>query len=270
MRSRDLTALVFAITMSLVFVSCDSFFGTNLFKSAGLGQVSAEQLTGETSAELVGDAYTADGETSTAFFDALAGDPTVKAAVLGTLEDTYTDGSASPVDVQEAAALAAQIEIITTGGDAIINNLVQNQEALQAVSSASEAMAVIKDLIPAELMADKTAFSAAINAILAANDIYNAASDSLGASLLASDLQGDINIGTAAQSALVAAFLGNLDASAVMDPDTSLPYGPGATADYLWDFVNGTTSDTPLTYTEPDTSDTTPLGAILAEAGISL
>lgn len=257
MRSRYLTALVFAVALSLVFVSCDSFFSTNLFKSAGLGQVSAEQLQGETSAELVDGAYDNNGDPSTAFFDALAGDTTVKAEVLATLEATYTSPSASPAEIQEAASLAAQIEIVTTGGDVLVNNLAKHYADFQSVSTVEGAIDLVESLVPAGLASDETAFAAAINAILSAGDAY----DSLGGSILSSGgLAGDINIGTAAQSALAAA--------ALMSVSEVLPAGYTDTATYLWDLKEGSTSY-PSGFSL-DTSASTPLGSILAGAGLTI
>lgn len=265
MRSRYLTALVFAVAMSLVFVSCDSFFSTNLFKSLGLGQFSAEKLKGETSAELVDDAYDG-GQPSDGFFNALAGDTTAKDQVLATLEATYTDPSASPVDVQEAASLAAQIEIITTGGDELVNNIVDALNSLQNLSSSDPQGAVdlLKSLVPAGLAGNEASFSAAIGALISASDAYMV----LGASVAANGVQGDINVGTAAQSALLAAALDGVSATGLTDPDTGAAYT--STAAFLWDSLQGKTVTGTIAFTAPDTSEGSPLGALLAASGFKL
>lgn len=258
MRSRYLKALVFAVALSLLFVSCDSFFNTNLFKSAGLGQVSAAKLQGETSAELVDDAYDANGDPSTAFFDALAGDSSVKAEVLATLEATYTSPSASPAAIQEAASLAAQIEIVTTGGDGLVNNLAAHYEDFLSVSTIEGAVDLVQSLVPDGLASDPTAFKAAIDALLSANDAFVA----LGDSILAPDgFVGDLNIGTAAQSALAAAALTAIE--------SDLPGTYTDTATYLWDLMQGTTTDYPASFSL-DTAASTPLGGILSAAGLTI
>jgi hypothetical protein len=266
MRSRYLTALVFAVALSLVFVSCDSFFSTNLFKSAGLGQVSPDKLKGETSAELVDDAYNDNGDPSTSFFDALSGDTTVRDEVLATLAATYTSPSASPTAVQEAASLAAQIEIVTTGADELVNNVVEALGDIQSLSGSDPQGAVdlLESLVPAGLAASEASFSAAIEALISANDIYLV----LGASVAANDVQGDINIGTAAQSAMLAAALDGIDATGLIDPDTGSPYT--STAAYLWDSLQGKTIVGTPTFTPPDTSAGSPLGSLIEASGLTI
>ena len=265
MRSRYLTALVFAVAMSLLFVSCDSFFNTNLFKSAGLGQVSPEKLKGETSAQLVDDAYD-NGQPASAFFVALAGDTTVKGEVLATLAATYNNPSASPVEVQEAASLAAQIEIITTGGDDLVNNVVKGLDDIQNLSDSDPQGAVdlVKSLVPPELAGSEDSFSAAIDALISASDTYIV----LGASVAANGVQGDVNIGTAAQSAMLAAALAGISMTGLTDPDTGSGYT--STAAYLWDSLQGKTVAGTPAFTAPDTSDGSPLGALLTASGLEL
>lgn len=263
MGSRYLTALVFAVAMSLVFVSCDSFFNMNLFKSAGLGQVSPDKLKGETSAELVDDAYDDNGAASTTFFDALAGDSTVKGEVLATLTETYTT-STNPVEIQEAASLAAQIEIVTTGGDGLVNNVVDALDRIQSLSSSNPEGAVdlLKSLVPPELSGSEASFSAAIDALISANDAYVV----LGTSVAANGVQGDINIGTAAFSAVLAAALDGISVTGLADPDTGAAYT--STAAFLWDSLQGKTITGTPTFTVPDTADGSPLGSLLAAAGL--
>lgn len=264
MRSRYLTALVSAVALSLVFVSCDSFFSTNLFKSTGLGQVSAEKLQDETSAELVDDAYDDNGDQSTAFFDALAGDASARAQVLATLEATYTSPSSTPAEVQGAASLAAQIEIVATGGDELVNNLASKYADFQSLSTVEDAIDLVGTLVPASLASDESSFRAAIDALLSANDAF----DALGTSIIADgDLLVGPQIGTAAQSALAAAALESIVVPAVNDPDTGLPYADRAA--YLWDIMDGSQSQYPASFSL-DTSASTPLGGILAGAGLTI
>ena len=265
MRSRYLTALVFAVAMSLVFVSCDSFFNTNLFKSAGLGQVSAEKLKGESSAELVDDAYGNDGQPYSAFFVALAGDTTVKGEVLATLAATYTT-STNPAEVQEAASLAAQIEIVTTGGNDLVNNIAGALDQIQNLSGSDPQGAVdlLKSLVPAGLSGSEASFSAAIDALISASDIYTV----LGTSVATNGTQGDINIGTAAQCALLAAALDGVSATSLTDPDTGSTYT--STAAFLWDSLQGKTIAGTPAFTAPDTTTGSPLGSLLTASGLKL
>jgi hypothetical protein len=268
MRSRPTAILALFVATGLSLSSCDAFFSTNLFKAAGLGQISAADLAGKSSAELTAAAYSADGQPSTAFFDALAGDAGAKADVLATLTATYTTSS-DPAALQEAAALAAQIELITTGANDLVNNVVgllSSGTSLSSMSSSADIVDAAKALIPADLASNKADFAAAITALLDSSTAYTA----LGASITADGVSGDVDLGTAAQSAVMAAFLGGIDPASVDDPATGLPYTNSA--DLLWDLVQGTpgvdTTGLGGGFTPPDFSSGTPLGDLVGAAGI--
>jgi hypothetical protein len=269
MRSRPVVILAVFAMVALLLSSCDAFFTTNLFKAAGLGQVSAADLAGKTSAELTAAAYSGGDPSnpSAAFFDALAGNASAKADVLATLAATY-GGSGPAADVQEAAALAAQIELITTGADGIVNNVVAllaSGTSFSAMSSSADIVDAAKALIPADLAADKASFTAAITALLDSGTAYTA----LGTSIGADGVAGNVDLGTAAQSAVMAAFLGGIDPATALDPGGS-PYTNSA--DLLWDLVQGTpgvnTAGLGGGFTAPVFTAGTPLGDLVGAAGL--
>jgi hypothetical protein len=118
--------------------------------------------------------------------------------------------------------------------------------------------------VPQELSASESDFSAAIDALISASDTYTV----LGASVATSGVQGDINLGTATQSAMLAAALDGIVATGLTDPDTNTPYT--STAAFLWDSFQGKTVTGTIDFTAPDTSEGSPLGALLAASGFKL
>lgn len=65
----------------------------------------------------------------------------------------------------------------------------------------------------------------------------------------------------------MAAALAAVNSGSIMDPGTGLAYT--STAAYIWDYLQGTTTATPASYTL-DYSAGSPLGDTLAAAGITL
>jgi hypothetical protein len=256
MRLRTLVALsLSAVSLSLLS-SCDSFFNSNLFKEAGLGQVSASSLAAKDSTELYDSAYTSDGKLETSFVDTLS-DPAnaeTKTEVLVKLEVSYTTSS-DPATVQKSAALYADIQLQTSGASAVVNNVVSLLASGKALpSDPSGATSLVKDLLPASLLSDKAAFTAAIEGFQAANAAYVKLGNSIGSSGVQSGLAAGA-VGTAAQSALVAACISSITVSS------------GTVADALWTAVQGGTAD--FSFAEPST-DSGYLGNLLSAAGLSL
>ncbi len=200
------------------FSSCDAFFTTNLFKEAGMGQESAADIASKSSADLAKDASSS-GPDST-FYQVLTEDPATKAAVLATLADTYTS-STDPAAVQAAAAAAAKIELVTTGADELVNNMVGVLSDLPSggfdYMSSADVVAALDTLIPPDLLSSQTAFTAAIQALLDAKTALDLMGASVGADGVAEI--GTATVGSAAQAALVASVLDAIDLDTVDDPD---------------------------------------------------
>lgn len=256
MRLRTLVALSLSVVSLSLLSSCDAFFNSNLFKEAGLGQVSAASLAAKDSAELYDSAYTSDGKLETSFVDTLS-DPAnadTKKEVLGKLEVSYTTSS-DPATVQRSAALYADIQLQTSGASVVVNNVVSLLASGKALpSDATGVTDLVKDLLPASLLSDKAAFAAAIDAFKAADAAYQVLGLSIGASEAQSGLAAGA-IGTAAQSALVAAVI------------SSVTVTSGTVADALWTAVQGGSAS--LEFAEPST-DSGYLGNLLSAAGLTL
>jgi hypothetical protein len=234
------TFFVVSAVCALFLSSCDALFTENYFKKAGLGQIKASDLQGQTSDQLAAQAYTTSGQPSKTFFDALTTDATAKQSVLDTLETTYNDPTATSTDKQTAAALATQVELNTTEAGAIVNNiagLLSNTTALSGTPTASQQQALISAIFPASLASDKTAFTAAVDALQSL--MPTAGGGPLDA--LATSITNDgstIEAGTAAtlaQTAIIATVINSIDPAQVTDPATSQPYT--STAELLYALV---------------------------------
>jgi hypothetical protein len=256
MRLKTLVALCLAVMSLSLLSSCDAFFNTNMFKAAGLGQVSASSLAAKDSSELYDSAYTSDGKLEVSFADALAGDAGAKATVLAKLEADFTSPDAGTR--QRSAALCADIELQTSGASAVVNNVLDFLASGKPLPSSGDTSGVtdlVKSLLPSALLSDKAAFTAAIEGFVAADAAYQVMGASVGSSGAQSGLAAGA-IGTAAQSALVAAVVAGVVPSS------------GTVADALWLAVQGDSSNI-SGFTEPSTSSGY-LGSLLSAAGISL
>lgn len=252
--------------------SCEAFFSTNLFKEAKLGQESASSISSKTSAEIAASASTGD---NSSFYDVLKAEPATKTAVLDTLAATYTDPAATPADVQTAAAAAAKIELVTTGADGIVNNIVGVLADLPSTGIATmtpdKVLSALDTLVPPALLADQTAFTAAVDALLASQTALTALGSSVGTDGVAEI--DTATIGTAAQTALVASVIDAIDLTKVDVPGspagTHYPDAPSL----LWAILQpGSTVDTSTLALKGTYSPTAagPLNNLLMASGLDL
>lgn len=231
---------VIALALPLLFTSCDAFFDANLFKAAKLGQLDSSKLSTLNSEGLVAAAYSADGQPVDSFFTALKGDPASKATVKASLSATFTNPSASAADQQEAAVLYADIELKTTGGDIIVNNVV-------SVLTAGGSSANPSDLL-AGLVAGVDLTKASIEgAVSALNGLY--AKDGSGAlerlsTSIGSSSGSQIDSSTAAnmaQAGIIAAVIQGVDLTKVKVKKADGSDSGTNYASYealVWDLVN--------------------------------
>lgn len=262
--------------MTLLSTSCDGLF-TNYFKEMGLGQVKAEDITTTDSSAIEAEAYSSDGSLSTSYVEVLTANTETKTAVLTTLETTYTAAVTTDnvAAVQEAAALAALIEISTTDAIDIVNNVASSLSSITSLSSSattSDVMSIVESIVPASIASDETAFTAAVTSLLAANEAYTVLGTSINTAAISAD--SSINTGTAVQAAIVAAAVAAVDnavtAAVATDGDVA---GYTTTASLLYALVSGSTTVdalSALSITVPDYGTDTPLGNLLAAAGITL
>lgn len=244
-------AAVAALALSLA--SCDALdklLAVNLFYTPL--EVSASDIQGMSLAEL--ERMTE----SPSFMEALAEDPTLVAAVTAKMQDIIDDPASTPAQVQSAAAVAASALIETTAAPKIINGIVAEfaSGGSNLPSDAGEMVTFIEGLLPPELytgsVLNETAFTLMIDNLILTNSFY----EDMGASIGADGVQG-VNIGEAAQNAVIAAFVAGVQ-----------PAGPLSPAEVLYDaLVNPPGS---VTFVEPNMDPGSPLKYILDAAGLSL
>lgn len=252
---------VLAAGSFLVLASCDAFFSVNLFKEAGLVQIKPSDLTEMSSDALVDEAYFAGG-TSSGFMEALPYESTAQTVVLATLKATYNDGSAAPAARQEAAALAVDILVETSGASAIVSKAIPAIVGgldLPSINTPEEIVDLIELVVPAELRSDMVAFKTAIAALLRADAVLT---DPAGVLTLieGSGVSGGYSVGNLAQNAVIAAAVAGV-----------APLS-GAIEDALWAAVSDPTNAGSYidgSYSAPDLSSGSMLNILLSGAGFN-
>lgn len=254
MRPRTLVALSLSIVSLSLLSSCDALFTTNLFKEAGLGQVSASALAEKDSSGLYEEAYTSDGSPSDTFFEALSGDATAKSQVLSTLQTDYSNTS-SPT-AQQSAILYADIELRTTGGSEVVSNIVGYLAGGGAIPSDSTGVkSFIESVVPASVLSDRAAFDATIAAFLDANTAYIALGASVGAGGADAVLPQSV-YANAVQAAVLSAAIASVE-----------PTSGNSVADALWAALQGDNSK--INTVASPTVTNTGLADILSAGGYS-
>ncbi len=184
----------------LVLSGCSAFFDFNAFSSLDKPAVpSASRYQGAG-----GLSNLQTDLSSPAVVNALKGDPTTVAAILGNLDTAYGvlangtppgSGYATP-DEQAAAILYSDLALQTSSGDQLVNNIVANV----LTQAPGNLQSILSSIVPADVAADLTKFTAMINGLLLANQAY----DNLGQSLATLPAPLGMNMGDVAQKAAVA------------------------------------------------------------------
>ena len=173
---------------------CSAFFDTNLYSAfapAPTPKASDYEGTGgldRLAADLGSDAVV----------KALSGDPTTTAAIQKYLADTYgvLTGPLSTADAQRAATLYSDLALKTSGGEEVVNNAVQ---AVQAGATAGQGVKdILQGIIPSDVLADSTAFSRMMLAMIDADNAYVAFGNSI------PPVPSGVDMGDVAQKALTA------------------------------------------------------------------
>jgi len=256
------TTIVLAAAIALSMTACDaldSLLEVNIL--ASLYAVSADDVA---TSKSDADALVTLAESDT-FFVTLA-DPlndTLKEEVLATIIAAIGDAT-EPADVQDLTLLGAAIELRTTGGDIVVNNIagVLAAQTLIKTDGAIDPVKLLKEIMPATIVDDNGAiiegqedeFKLIIEGFVAASIFY----DQLGTSLVDGTYEDTtVEAGTILQSALVAATLASLT------PPENVTSG-----DYLLSLVDGSVTY-PDTFSFPDTSEGSSLGNLFTAAGVN-
>ncbi len=165
------TALALAILASLALVGCAPLFEFNLF--AGLDTPptpTAADYTGDGGLDTLGQDLD-----SPATVEALAADPDLVQQIEDDLWDTYIGdaGGVENAEDGEAALLYADLALKTSEGETLVNNVVG---ALLdgSLAGSSNIGTLLASIIPPEALASEATFTAMIDALLTANDAYEA------------------------------------------------------------------------------------------------
>ena len=152
-------AYVALLTMSLLlFTGCDALI-SNVFKTANLGQPSAEKIKEENTASLLEQSGISSGSVSNTFINTVISDESTKTAVIATLQETVTSGS--PTEAQAAQALILDIKLADIGADEVISNLngAIGQLANLGDNGEINSVSIIDTLLPDNLSNNTTALA---------------------------------------------------------------------------------------------------------------
>lgn len=243
--------VLLAALAALGLSSCDMMFETNLFKEAGLGQVSLDKIDTGSQDEIK------DVADSPEFYAQLSADPAKRAEVIATLEADPTP---------QNLTLAAVIRIKTTDAIVIVDNLATQ---LSNMSGTPDLGAVVGAILPASIASQVTGgadkppeFEAIIQTFLdAATDFEAVLSALAGADLPSTDYL------TAQDTAYYALISVAIKA---IQPESGY-----TAAEVLWAAITGETSPTftldPMIFTIDSNDGTeTTIEQLLAAAGIDL
>lgn len=218
-----LKLLALPLAAVLLLMGCSDFFSFNLFKD--LDPVTPPDVSTYEGAE--GLDQLAEDLTSPAIVDALTDDPEAIEAIEDMLlEDYLNDGVSGPED-QQAAILYAELNLVTSSGDDLVNNIVDT--VLEGVSEGETVTDFLKEIVPPEVQGNPAAFDAMIKGLLDANDAYVL----LGNSIVDQDQPPDgkidagegvppgVNMGDVAQKAIVAYMVATISTSLGLTKETA-------------------------------------------------
>lgn len=256
------TTIVLAAAIAMSMTACDALdrmLQVNIF--SGFYAVSVEDVA---SSKTDAPALVTLSESDT-FFETLAAPANagLKVEVLATITDAIAEAT-EPADVQDLTLLGAEIELRTTGGDIVVNNIadVLSDQTLIKTDGAIDPVKLLTKIIPSTIVDDTGAiiegkeddFKEIIEGFVAASIFY----DQLGTSLDGGTYEDTtVEAGTILQSALVAATLASLT------PPENVTSG-----DYLLSLVDGSVTY-PTTFSFPDTSEGSSLGNLFTAAGVN-
>ncbi len=254
-RSR-VTIAAFAMILSLA--GCANLFTTNYFESfAGPPSASDISYDGSDAAGYLDELE--DAMESDRFIDSLS--DTQRDALTDDLEDIYTTSTDAAV-IQEAALLAAELQMNGTGAGETANNVV---DLFMNSSDGSDNVfedpdALLSGLIPAEAQGDPVAIAAILNDLVSAGTAFTAFGNSVDDAPPADGVSGEV-----AQNAAVSILVMTI---AGVDPADTPAAREAKIAALTGSVVDGTVSDD-YAATDLGTAldDDSPLSNILDAAG---
>ncbi|MBN1241606.1 MAG: hypothetical protein JXA15_02740 [Spirochaetales bacterium] len=262
----------FAIASVFLLGSCDAILGFNLFEGMAQAGVVDNIRDAETAEDFLAES---DAEN---FIEALEETEKVEEAITA-LEEVYAPSDpsappAAPTDVQEAAAVAAEIIIYTSPAGEVVDNIIEVAAGNPAALEVDNPAGLIRAIIPPEISGDPVAFEETILAFLDAWEAYAALGESIVGGALSTDavVAGDLVIAAAIGAALDALVTAQIGEPPVMTYEEARDDIILA----LFDAANGGTPALPefATVTQDGSeiptflADGSPLANILLAAGI--
>lgn len=122
MRTKHIAFMVLLAVVVLMFTSCDALI-SNVFKTANLGQPSADTIKDMSTESLVTASGLSTGSVSATFIQTVLSDSATTAAVKTTLKATFDSPSSTSQEVQQAGAILINIVLAENGIDEIMKNL---------------------------------------------------------------------------------------------------------------------------------------------------
>ena len=183
----------------ILFAGCSNMYEANVFASFD-GPPEASELRNGSARRI------AEAAESPQFFDELRNDPDARTAIQNRLREIYNDENASEREVRTASALSATIEIETTDGAAVVNNLVDVFLDEGSDGDFSDPGTLVRNVFPDSVRNDPEALAAQIESFNQAADAYEV----YGNGLTEENQPEGTNSGEVAQRAAVAILVSEL------------------------------------------------------------
>ncbi len=201
------TAVLGILLAALVLIlsGCEELFTFNLFD--GLEQVNAARTVEDIRKKSASEGLEEldDLMDSDNFVDSLAEDDTSKTGLLEYLDEIASDTATETEDKQTALILSADIEIKTSGGDDLVNNVAELLTNPSVLEEGGDPEQIFTALVPEEVESTED-MTAMLLGFMDAADTYEA----LGVTLDPNNpdsLVADINLGDVAQTALISSIV---------------------------------------------------------------
>lgn len=198
MISKQALRIVMAAFTVVLLAGCANIYDSNLFENFD-GPPSASELANGSAEDI------ADAAESPQFFDELEGDPAAKEAIQNRLQEIYNDPNASESDRRTAAIVSGDIEMETTAGGEIVNNVV-DVILEESGGEFSDPGTFIRNTFPESVRNDPAVLRAQIESFRTAADAYYA----YGEGLTSEGVPESANSGEIAQRATVAILMDTL------------------------------------------------------------
>ena len=199
MISKEALRKLLLVLMTMALAGCANIYEQNLFENFD-GPPSAAELSNGSAGDI------AEAAQSPQFLQELRRDPDAKRRIQDRLKSIYRSDTASEEERRQAAAVSAEIELETTSGGKIVNNVVDVLLESDDGGDFSNPSTLVRNILPDSIRGDREALTEQIRSFQEAADAY----DGYGTDLDAGDTPEGGNDGEGAQRATVAVIMDDL------------------------------------------------------------